>query len=51
MIAATLWILMLNAVVGYQLLDDGTPVSLGLIIGSALVIFIADRLHYPGYWI
>jgi cellulose synthase/poly-beta-1,6-N-acetylglucosamine synthase-like glycosyltransferase len=40
MIAATLWILMLNAVVGYQLLDDGTPVSLGLIIGSALAIFI-----------
>jgi cellulose synthase/poly-beta-1,6-N-acetylglucosamine synthase-like glycosyltransferase len=40
MIAASLWILMLNAVVGYQLLDDGTPVSLGLIVGSALAIFI-----------
>jgi len=40
MIAASLWILMLNAVVGYQLLDDGTPVSLGLIVGSALMIFI-----------
>ena len=40
MITATLWILMLNAVVGYQLIDDGTPVSLGLIVGSAVVIFI-----------
>lgn len=40
MIAATTWILMLNAVVGYQILDDGTPLSLGLIIASALVFFI-----------
>jgi len=40
MIVATLWILMLNAVVGYQLLDDGTPLSLGLITGSALALFI-----------
>jgi hypothetical protein len=40
MIVATLWILMLNAVVGYQLLDDGTPLSLGLIIASAAALFI-----------
>ena len=40
MITASLWILMLNALVGYQLLDDGTPISLGLMVGSALVIFI-----------
>jgi hypothetical protein len=40
MIVATLWILMLNAVVGFQLLDDGTPLSLGLILGSAFVLFI-----------
>lgn len=40
MITATLWILMLNAVVGYQLLDDGTRISLGLIVGSALALFI-----------
>jgi hypothetical protein len=39
-IVATLWILMLNAVVGYQLLDDGTPMSIGLIIGSAAALFI-----------
>jgi hypothetical protein len=40
LITASLWILMLNAVVGYQLVDDGTPLSLGLIVGSAIVIFI-----------
>jgi len=40
MIVATLWILLLNAAVGFQLLDDGTPLSLGLIIGSAAVLFI-----------
>ncbi|KUJ08631.1 uncharacterized protein LY89DRAFT_335397 [Mollisia scopiformis] len=38
-IVATLWILMLNAVVGYQLLDDGTPVSVGLMVGSAVALF------------
>ena len=42
MITASLWILMLNAVVGFQLLDDGTPVSLGLIVGSALALFIGS---------
>jgi len=31
---------MLNAVVGYQILDDGTPLSLGLLIGSALILLI-----------
>lgn len=40
MITATLWILMLNAIVGYQILDDGTPVSLGLITASAAALFI-----------
>ncbi|KAH6670014.1 chitin synthase III catalytic subunit [Halenospora varia] len=40
MIIATLWILMLNAIVGYQLLDDGTPLSVGLIVASAAVLFI-----------
>lgn len=39
-IVATLWILMLNAIVGYQLLDDGTPMSIGLIVGSAAALFI-----------
>lgn len=40
MIVATLWILMLNALVGYQLLDDGTPLSLGLIASSAAALFV-----------
>lgn len=40
LITASLWILMLNAVVGYQFVDDGTPLSLGLIVGSAFAIFI-----------
>ncbi len=40
MIVAALWILMLNAVVGYQLLDDGTPLSIGLMTASAAALFI-----------
>ncbi|KAH0551535.1 hypothetical protein GP486_007250 [Trichoglossum hirsutum] len=39
-ITAAFWILLLNAAVGYQILEDGTPLSLGLIGGSAFVIFI-----------
>ncbi|RHZ56477.1 hypothetical protein CDV55_105025 [Aspergillus turcosus] len=39
-ITATTWILFLNALVGFQLLDDGTPVSLGLCLASALVFFV-----------
>lgn len=39
-IAANCWILLLNAAVGFQLLDDGTPVSIGLFVASGLVIFI-----------
>lgn len=40
MIVATTWILMLNAAVGYQIIDDGTPMSIGLIAVSALALFI-----------
>ncbi|KAJ4369746.1 hypothetical protein N0V83_005509 [Neocucurbitaria cava] len=39
-IVATTWILMLNGVVGYQLLDDGTAVSIGLLLISSLIIFV-----------
>ncbi|KAF1970176.1 hypothetical protein BU23DRAFT_570975 [Bimuria novae-zelandiae CBS 107.79] len=39
-IVATAWILMLNGLVGYQLLDDGTPMSVGLILISAAVLFV-----------
>lgn len=31
---------MLNGIVGFQLVDDGTPLSLGLILGSATALFI-----------
>jgi hypothetical protein len=40
MIIATTWILLMNAVVGYQILDDGTPLSLGLIAISAAILFV-----------
>ena len=39
-IAATSWILLLNAVVGFQLIDDGTRASLALFMGSAAAIFV-----------
>ncbi|MCJ1254369.1 hypothetical protein MMC24_002184 [Lignoscripta atroalba] len=39
-IVATLWVLLLNGVVGYQFLDDGTPMSLGLILASAVALFV-----------
>ncbi len=32
--------LLLNGVVGYQLLDDGTALSLGLLFFSALALFV-----------
>ncbi|KAI1105021.1 chitin synthase III catalytic subunit [Jackrogersella minutella] len=40
MIIATTWILLLNAVVGYQVLDDGTPLSIGLMAISGVVLFV-----------
>jgi hypothetical protein len=39
-IAATTWFLLLNAVVGFQLLDDGTPISIGLFVASGIVLFV-----------
>lgn len=39
-ITATTWILFLNAVVGFQLLDDGTPISVGLLLVSGAILFI-----------
>lgn len=39
-IIATTWVLLLNAIVGYQIIDDGTPLSLGLMIISAAVLLI-----------
>ncbi|GAB1313265.1 hypothetical protein MFIFM68171_03475 [Madurella fahalii] len=39
-ISATTWMLFINGIVGYQLMDDGTPLSLGLTLGSGLVWLI-----------
>lgn len=39
-IIATAWCLMMNGAVGYQLLDDGTPLSLALVFGSAAMLFV-----------
>lgn len=56
-ITATSWILMLNGAVGYQLLDDGTAVSVGLLLISSLIIFIGTGyialdtgFSWTGYW-
>ena len=37
---ATLWVLLLNGIVGFQILDDGTPLSLGLILLSGIAFFV-----------
>ncbi|KAH0431712.1 chitin synthase export chaperone [Colletotrichum camelliae] len=57
MIIAATWILMLNAVVGYQIVDDGTPLSMGLILGSAFILLggtlyitLDTGFHWTGYW-
>lgn len=49
--------LMLNGAVGYQLLDDGTAVSVGLLVGSSAIIFIGTGyialdtgLDWTGFW-
>lgn len=57
MIIATTWILMLNAVVGYQLIDDGTPMSMGLMVASAAALLVGTGYialdtgyKWTGYW-
>ncbi|KAF3036693.1 hypothetical protein E8E12_005514 [Didymella heteroderae] len=56
-IVATTWILMLNGLVGYQLLDDGTPISIGLLLISAIILFVGTGyialdtgFSWTGYW-
>jgi hypothetical protein len=39
-VVATTWILLLNGLIGFQFLEDGTPVSLGLILFSSALLFI-----------
>ena len=40
---------MLNGAVGYQLLDDGTAVSIGLLLISSVVIFIGTGYISDAY--
>ncbi|OAL36520.1 hypothetical protein AYO20_04136 [Fonsecaea nubica] len=56
-IVATMWILLMNAVVGYQLVDDGTPLSMGLIGLSSLALFVGTgyialdtAFSWTGFW-
>jgi len=48
---------MMNGAVGYQVLDDGTILSLGLIFGSAAALFVGTGyialdtgFSWTGYW-
>ncbi|RYP22572.1 hypothetical protein DL765_001630 [Monosporascus sp. GIB2] len=57
MIAATTWILMLNAIVGYQIIDDGTAMSVGLMLASGVILLIGTGYitldtgyDWTGYW-
>lgn len=57
MIIASTWILMLNAVVGYQIVDDGTPLSIGLIVASAAILLggtlyvtLDTGFQWTNYW-
>ncbi|GAB0133868.1 hypothetical protein EsDP_00002262 [Epichloe bromicola] len=57
LIIATTWILMMNAVIGYQLIDDGTALSVGLVLVSAAALFIGTGyisldtgLRWTEYW-
>lgn len=57
MIIASTWILMLNAVVGFQLVDDGTFLSLGVMVITAGALFVGTGyvaldtgLDFTGFW-
>lgn len=48
---------MLNGIVGYQILEDGTPISLGLVLISSLLIFVGTGyialdtgFSWTGFW-
>jgi hypothetical protein len=56
-VVATIWVLLLNGLVGFQLLEDGTAMSMGLVFGSALVFFVGTgyialdtAFSWTGYW-
>ncbi|KAK8160450.1 chitin synthase III catalytic subunit [Phyllosticta citrichinensis] len=56
-VVATIWVLFLNGIVGFQLLDDGTPLSVGLLAVSAAIFFVGTGyialdtgFSWTGYW-
>jgi hypothetical protein len=56
-VTATAWLLLLNAVIGFQVLEDGTPISMGLCAVSAGMIFIGTGyialdtgFSFTGFW-
>ena len=57
MITATTWVLMLNGIVGYQIIDDGTPLSIGLMFLSGAMLLVGTGYivldtgyDWTGYW-
>jgi hypothetical protein len=57
LITTTFWMLLLNGLVGYQLLDDGTFLSVGLLTLSAAALFIGTGyialdtgFSWTNYW-
>jgi len=56
-IVATTWILVMNALIGYQFIDDGTALSLGLCLITAAALFVGTGyialdtgFDFTGYW-
>jgi hypothetical protein len=56
-VVSTTWILLMNGAVGYQIIDDGTPLSLALVFGSAAALFVGTGyialdtgFGWTGYW-
>lgn len=56
-VVATAWVLLLNAIIGFQIMEDGTPLSMALIIGSSLAFIVGvgyialdTAFSWTGYW-
>merc|ERR1711981_1019671 len=56
-VVAAAWVLLLNAIVGFQIMEDGTPLSMALIIGSSLAFIVGvgyialdTAFSWTGYW-
>lgn len=56
-VVATAWVLLLNAFVGFQIMEDGTPLSMMLVVGSSVAFIIGvgyialdTAFSWTGYW-